>query len=107
MELIQLKLNSVLVTYPDGSGGQAVLVQEADGALFRLTADQPSGKPLRSRREATHELSKNGIRSVAAESQKPYPEVARERAWLFPELAVLPRPSSPRRHELRRFVMLT
>jgi len=41
VELIQLKLNSVLVTYPDGSGGQAALVQEAGGALFRLTADQP------------------------------------------------------------------
>jgi hypothetical protein len=34
-------INSVLVTYPDGSGGQEVLIQAAGVPLFRLTADQP------------------------------------------------------------------
>jgi hypothetical protein len=34
-------INSVLVTYPDGSGGQAVLVEVAGGPLVRLTGSEP------------------------------------------------------------------
>jgi hypothetical protein len=34
-------INSVLVTYPDGSGGRAVLVDEAGGPLARLTGSEP------------------------------------------------------------------
>jgi hypothetical protein len=34
-------INSVLATYPDGSGGQAVLVDEAGGPLVRLTGSEP------------------------------------------------------------------
>jgi hypothetical protein len=35
-------INSVLVTYTDGSGGQAQLIDEAGGPLARLTGEQPS-----------------------------------------------------------------
>jgi hypothetical protein len=35
-------VNSVVVTYPDGSGGQAVLVEQAGGPLVRLTGSEPA-----------------------------------------------------------------
>jgi hypothetical protein len=34
-------VNSVVVTYPDGSGGQSVLVDVAGGPLVRLTGSEP------------------------------------------------------------------
>jgi hypothetical protein len=34
-------INTVLVTYPDGAGGQAELINMAGVPLFRLTGDQP------------------------------------------------------------------
>jgi len=34
-------INSVLVTYPDGAGGQSVLVDVAGGPLVRLTGSEP------------------------------------------------------------------
>jgi hypothetical protein len=35
-------INSVLVTYPDGSGGSAILVDQAGGPLVRLTGSEPA-----------------------------------------------------------------
>jgi hypothetical protein len=34
-------INSVLATYPDGSSGQAILVDVAGGPLVRLTGSEP------------------------------------------------------------------
>ena len=34
-------INSVIVSYPDGKGGQAVLVDVAGGPLVRLTGSEP------------------------------------------------------------------
>jgi hypothetical protein len=34
-------INSVVVTYPDGKGGQAVLIDDAGGPLKRLTGSEP------------------------------------------------------------------